>query len=384
MSVIRRAIFIVLAAAFAAGSLSSSASAETFVTGHITADTAWTLAGSPYVMTTSVTVDEGATLTIEPGVEVQATSSASLNVLGVLRAVGTETNRIIFEPSDDDWQGIRFGVSSSTRGTDTRSALEYTEVWDVHYTAITLTGMAPSISHNLFVGGVYALTTANTAATLNVTDSVFAFNQVGVYGYGMTHVNLLRNDFWMNNSAIEASGAGSDRWELHQNDIIGTPVVNYLAASFSEESTIDATDNWWGTTDSTYLQNHILDGEDDPNYAVVVWNPPATEANTLWAGHKAIPSLVLSKHLIAKGAVTSSDGYAGCQYGVRVLLQRRRDGRRGWDTLKSVTTTDAGTFRMPLPDRTGRYRASLPYSLTGPPSGSYCEGGFSSILRHRH
>src|SRR5437773_363938 len=38
---------------------------------QITQDTTWDLAGSPYVVTSSVFVESGATLTIQPGVEVQ-------------------------------------------------------------------------------------------------------------------------------------------------------------------------------------------------------------------------------------------------------------------------------------------------------------------------
>ena len=39
------------------------------VGGEITTDTTWTLAGSPYTVTSNVTVQTGVTLTVEPGVE---------------------------------------------------------------------------------------------------------------------------------------------------------------------------------------------------------------------------------------------------------------------------------------------------------------------------
>ena len=58
-------------------SLPAVSFAETYVSGNITADTTWTLEGSPYMVTGDVTVrysgynSSTATLTIEPGVEVR-------------------------------------------------------------------------------------------------------------------------------------------------------------------------------------------------------------------------------------------------------------------------------------------------------------------------
>ena len=46
----------------------ATASVLTDVGGPITSSTTWDLAGSPYVVTSDVTVQNGAVLTIEPGV----------------------------------------------------------------------------------------------------------------------------------------------------------------------------------------------------------------------------------------------------------------------------------------------------------------------------
>ncbi|XHC25298.1 MAG: hypothetical protein ACFHWZ_05650 [Phycisphaerales bacterium] len=77
--------------------LAAAASAQTLVGGNIGADTTWNLAGSPYEITSNVTLIGGATLTIEPGVVVLANTNTTLQVSnGHLSAVGTSGSPILF------------------------------------------------------------------------------------------------------------------------------------------------------------------------------------------------------------------------------------------------------------------------------------------------
>lgn len=82
--------------------------ADTNVSGNITTDTTWTLANSPYIVTGTVQVVEGATLTIDPGVTVKFNKDTFLRIGGELIAEGTETQMITFtanEPAPEagDW-----------------------------------------------------------------------------------------------------------------------------------------------------------------------------------------------------------------------------------------------------------------------------------------
>jgi len=86
---------------------------QTYVSGPITSDTIWTLVNSPYIVVGSVLINNGVTLTIEPGVTVKFTIDKALQVDGTLVAQGSSNNIITFTsnqtiPIDGDWGYISF------------------------------------------------------------------------------------------------------------------------------------------------------------------------------------------------------------------------------------------------------------------------------------
>src|SRR5689334_7663467 len=92
---------------------SVSASAQTNVSGFISANTTWNLAGSPYIVVGNALLSHGYTLTIDPGVVVKFNDSCALQIDGELHAVGTASHRITFtsnqpNPASGDWAKIHF------------------------------------------------------------------------------------------------------------------------------------------------------------------------------------------------------------------------------------------------------------------------------------
>jgi uncharacterized GH25 family protein len=102
----------------------------TYVEGEIRQDTVWTLVDSPFVVSKNLTVCEGATLTIEPGVEVKFGGPFSLIVNGTFVANGTEEKPIKFtsnkeKPETGDWGTILFNGTGQTPSILENCLIEY-------------------------------------------------------------------------------------------------------------------------------------------------------------------------------------------------------------------------------------------------------------------
>ncbi|MCE7985885.1 MAG: hypothetical protein DYG89_32300 [Caldilinea sp. CFX5] len=102
--------------------LTTAAEAQsTPVCGSLAVDTTWQRANSPYlVCNAGVTVAAGATLTVEPGVEVQVTANGSINVKGTLVADGAPTLPITITgvvKNAGSWLGVRVSGSGGVTAT---------------------------------------------------------------------------------------------------------------------------------------------------------------------------------------------------------------------------------------------------------------------------
>ena len=87
-----RLLAFVMQATTALALLAGSASADSDVSGSITSDLRWTLAGSPYIVSGQLLIDGGATLTIDAGVTIYMAAAASVVVRnGRILAIGTPT-----------------------------------------------------------------------------------------------------------------------------------------------------------------------------------------------------------------------------------------------------------------------------------------------------
>lgn len=173
----------------------STLQAQTPVSGGIYANTTWTLANSPYLLTGPVVVFPGNTLTIEPGVEVRVEYDGVpntglmhyLEIRGSLVAVGTLSSPIVFRsdtlPTEYTWLGIN--VKSSQGGQVT---MDYFELSNTVY-------------------GIYADQLGAPAWDLH--NCKFSYNSYGVQPFGP--INFYDCLFEYNGQAI---GSG---WQVNYN-----------------------------------------------------------------------------------------------------------------------------------------------------------------------
>ena len=129
--------------------LASFAHADTNVSGIISTDRTWSIAGSPYIVTGNVLVNNGVTLTIEPGVTVRLNSGKSIQIDGTLIARGTAGNLITCTKNQaDNWGYLYFSdliTDAQYDGND-----NYTGGSILEYCAVEYGGNA-SVTNNAMI-----------------------------------------------------------------------------------------------------------------------------------------------------------------------------------------------------------------------------------------
>ena len=118
--------------------------------------TIWAPDSSPFHVTAPCTVATGATLTIEPGVDVVFDGDFPLIVHGAVRAIGTQVDSIRFLPADtvSRWGGIRMSGGDSSAFAYTRIEKAFSSPYDHQYSfdarcggAFAVFGSRLSVAH---------------------------------------------------------------------------------------------------------------------------------------------------------------------------------------------------------------------------------------------
>ncbi len=214
--------------------------ADTTVGGRIAADTTWTLANSPYVVTSSVqvygTTSTPVTLTIEPGVTVKFNNNMSLQIgsganKGALISQGTSTNRITFTRSGTSgaWTGLNFQDGT----VDGTTIIEYA---DIQYSAgVTITSASPTIRNSTITNVTGYGLTLNSSNP--VIDTVTISN-AGIYGIYLSSSSPIITSGSLSNSSTTGHGiygTGSPSISNYTVSIVNT--ANYYGIYLSSGST---------------------------------------------------------------------------------------------------------------------------------------------------
>ncbi|PVX27130.1 MAG: hypothetical protein CW716_03885 [Candidatus Bathyarchaeum sp.] len=318
-----RLVFVTLVSVLVLGAVTNIGvvQAATEVSGVIASDTTWTQANSPYSLTGPVGVSEGVTLTIEPGVTVNL-NSHFIQVNGTLQAQGTETEQIQFSGGEidfteysSDWDEqtgngciIEQAIFTSTT-VDMRSS---TKICDNSFTDCLIrpigTGdpndVSPIIANNTLngEGRSYGIISAYSSANITqntvtgyenglqlksdtsvVQGNYITNNDVGVHVYlfqGTVAPIIKNNTIIGNDDGIYVSKVMTVPFSptIVYNDIHSN--TNYNINLDAIPYDINATYNWWGTTNTTEIGQKIYDSNEDFTLGTVTFDPFLTEQNT--------------------------------------------------------------------------------------------------------
>lgn len=214
----------------------ASANVSCTVGGALITDTIWSPSlCAEYTATGNVIINEGVTLTIEPGTTIRFNASVGIIVRGTLKAVGTAVSPIKFtsingSPAPADWSGILFEDTSSSAGLDNAynyvsgSIIQFSTI-EYATNAIRLQYAAPYIAHNTILNNRRGILTDNLTAS----------------GYPLT---IIRNNTITNNGG-EQNGGGmlfgwgrrariTDNLISHNTSLLygGGISIHYLANGF--------------------------------------------------------------------------------------------------------------------------------------------------------
>jgi parallel beta-helix repeat protein len=205
-------IVVILSLGIVVPTLAAPLSAATTVAGGNVSGT-WDVADSPYLIDGDITVPSGATLTIEPGVEVLFQSWYSLTVNGTLIAEGTESAPILFGGghATAGWLGIRF------MNAPDGSRLTY---------AIVENGRATGANPLNRGGGIYIDNSSPVISYSTIRDNHAKYSGGGIY-LNASDATLIANTI-VNNTAGEggASAIGGGITIINSDPVVMDNIIS--------------------------------------------------------------------------------------------------------------------------------------------------------------
>lgn len=249
-----------------------SLSAQTDVpSGPLAANTSWTVSNSPYVITGDISIPEGITLTIEPGVEVLFGGTFKLLVAGELVAIGNADAPITFshQTAGEYWRNILFADSSSDALRDGDGV--YVSGSILKHVTLTAAGWSnPADPPNLQTKGVISLSNAHPEIShVTVSDNISA----GIYGELLSALVRLTNVTVSYNVSNQESSCGGIclTGQLNQNSRveINNSTISDNRADRADRADPDDTSQHFGggirleLIDSFVVQKNII----SDNYA---------------------------------------------------------------------------------------------------------------------
>ncbi|MEM2971866.1 MAG: right-handed parallel beta-helix repeat-containing protein [Candidatus Bathyarchaeia archaeon] len=295
-------------------------SSGTPVGGYISENTTWTLEESPYIFIDNVVVAPNITLTIEPGVAINFDFWA-LNVQGTLYARGNQTHRILFQSNETQIGPINsariYFEQDSTPWNETTNegcTIEFAEI-DLIYTGYLATifiseSASPKmsnciihtkqntaiwmyngtflnntifgeggtgvivgsgvISYNIIKGLQYGILFGAPGSEVYIVGNLLINNWIAIAAQG--HESYIANNTIIQNERGIDVATGIPDFDIICNNIHSND-YNIYVRSEDPRIIINVTYNWWGTTNTSLIDQKILDQKDDRRLSLVNYAP---------------------------------------------------------------------------------------------------------------
>ncbi len=229
----------------------------TTVGGIISTNTVWSNLAEPYTFSSPIQVKNGVTLTIMPGVKIE---NGDIRVYGNLVSAGISSNNIMFSnvniiPSGNGDPSKQFSINISE--TKIQGGSLYYPTGNVGYGSLSL---QDSYLKNIPYMYIWY-------PTSDVTIQRNYFEDFGGISVGSNNVDILIENNYFDSPANFAiqnwASYGSAITTVRYNSFVtGGDNIISLPAGYNSAK-MDASENYWGTIDTTAIQAMIFDQNDD-------------------------------------------------------------------------------------------------------------------------
>jgi hypothetical protein len=264
-------------------SLVASGDSGTQIEGTLTANTTWTLANSPYIITNTIVIPENVNLTIEPGVTVTIQSSCGIMFLinGAIQAHGDATNKIIFDGNcNSNFFKTNHPVAKGFLDLDyciIRNGLSAFWLDNTAYLNLTNSDMC-NLSQNSYLwypsqDTYIQYNTFTNCAGIKIGTDDYSSNSTGMV---YVQYNLFSNNqgYIINNYA----SYGLSKIYANNNSFTQTFGVILEVEQTSTTADMDASQNYWGTSNTTLIDSMIYDKNDDSSCSSFINYLPILDA----------------------------------------------------------------------------------------------------------
>lgn len=280
-------------------------------------------------VTQDISIPTGETWNFDtPGVVIRFENGAELNVTGTLNVTGNSSNKVVFDfvsPNSSTQNGIlvRAGGTANIQHAEIKNAYRGIYANSIQYT------IDDSYIHNCTYGLYFEDIPGSTTITdcqitnnsygLYTDNSTLDFNDSGTSANNKVYNNTSRNVYasWYSNIDLGTDG------DAGYNIIKDTSPIFVQAYNYT---TVNAKSNWWGTSNTTYIQSKMS----------------STSSNIYWSALPYEPSLRVDdgddKILIASNTLVQPDQYISDR-NPEELLSKNPESPEAFYALRDMQNT---------------------------------------------